>query len=114
MLNSLSVASHIRLVRGELWFFLAKLLFDLVVRYLGPSHFAKCCNKTISVAKQQRSSATVEQRSGTAQQQRSKEAAQQSNSAETQQRSKATAQQSSSAAKQQRSKAAVDAVSFAS
>ena len=32
MLDNLPVASHIRLVRGELWFFLAKLLFDLVAR----------------------------------------------------------------------------------
>ena len=102
------------MVRGELWFFLAKLLFDLVARQLDPKHFATFRNNTRSVAKQQRSNAAVEQSSGTAQQQRSKEAAQQSNSAETQQRSKATAQQSTSAAKQQRSKAAVDAVSFAS
>ena len=32
MLKNLIVAPYIRLVRGELWFFLAKLLFDLVAR----------------------------------------------------------------------------------
>ena len=32
MPKSLPVASYIRLVRGEVWFVLAKLLFDLVAR----------------------------------------------------------------------------------
>ena len=32
MLNNLIVAQYIRLVRGELWFSLAKLLFELVAR----------------------------------------------------------------------------------
>ena len=79
-----------------------------------PGDYSEKRRRIRSHMARQRSSAAVEQSSGTAQQQRSKEAAQQSNSGETQQRSKATTQQSSSAATQQRSKAAVDAVSFAS